>query len=251
MPHFGGSIRVAGVALGVSALMGVVGAAAAGAEVFDDTGAAQEYTVPPDVCEVTVDAYGAQGGSAPFVEQEGTNPGGAGGRLQARVQVTPGERLGVYVGQQGVPGSGQNNDPGGAGGFNGGGAGGAGENGHPGAGGGGASDVRQQPGGSGCPPCAAPTPPHGPGSTLDERVVVAGGGGGAGGQDESGAGAGGAGGGESGGTPDGDGQVSDEGLDGGTAGAGGGAGGANGQPGGAGAPGQGGFGGTDTSTATT
>ena len=33
-------------------------------ETFEYTGAAQSFVVPADVCEVTVDAYGAEGGDA-------------------------------------------------------------------------------------------------------------------------------------------------------------------------------------------
>ena len=35
-------------------------------QVFGFTGAAQTFTVPPDVCQVTVDAFGAQGGAGDF-----------------------------------------------------------------------------------------------------------------------------------------------------------------------------------------
>jgi len=144
------------------------------------------YTVPAGICQVTVDARGAAGGSAaielPASERaaiqarlapatSGTAPtappgfvhaaadtgsGGLGGETTATIPVTPGETLIVTVGGRGqdigssVPDGGTPD----------GGSGGAGE--VSGAGGGGSSDVRQ--GGTG----------------LANRVVVAGGGGGAG-----------------------------------------------------------------------
>lgn len=120
---------------------------------FGFTNGAQSYTVPPGVCQVTIDAFGAQGGAGRLPADK--NSGGLGGRATATIPVTPGEVLQVNVGGQGAQGT---IGTGGAGGFNGGGAGGAA--GSSGGGGGGASDVRQ--GGTG----------------LANRVVIAGGGGG-------------------------------------------------------------------------
>jgi RHS repeat-associated protein len=113
-------------------------------QTFSYTGSGQTWTVPAGVTEITVDAFGAQGGG-------GTS---LGGEAKSTVSVTPGETLDVYVGGAGgAP----------AGGFNGGGSGntfsvGGGYQGS-GPGGGGASDVRRGSGWSG-------------------RLVVAGGGGG-------------------------------------------------------------------------
>jgi hypothetical protein len=174
------------------------GAAVDGSETFSFTGAAQTFTVPDGVFAITVDAYGAAGGSgagqASFVPIAGS-PGGLGGRTTAVVAVSPGEELTVLVGGQGGDGSVAFDDEvdltisgsAGAPGFNGGGCGtlsliaataaGAGESqvvcgsaslslegrrvgaGSVAGGGGGASDVRRGA----------------------ERLVVAGGGGGGGG----------------------------------------------------------------------
>lgn len=126
--------------------------ATSGSTQFDYTGAAQTFTVPPCVTSITVDAYGAEGGTgSPGIV------GGKGGRATATIPVTPGESLEVYVGGKGITAI---NAPGG---FNGGGAvieaviQGTGDSGT----GGGASDVRR-------------------GSNLVDRLVVAGGGGGGG-----------------------------------------------------------------------
>ncbi len=125
--------------------------ASAIAQTFTFTGAAQAFTVPAGVTQITVDALGGQGGSS------GSGAaGGLGGRANATIAVTPGEVLQVNVGGQGGTGTAN----GVAGGFNGGGTGGTGGGG--GGGGGGASDVRQ--GGTG----------------LAARIVIAGGGGGGG-----------------------------------------------------------------------
>lgn len=129
------------------------GLQAASATTFTYTGAEQTYPVPSGVCQVAVDAYGAQGGYG-----GGGGGGGYGGRAQATIAATVGQTLSIYVG--GIGGAG---GVGGAAGYNGGNHGGSGASvyfSNHGGGGGGASDVRQ--GGNG----------------LDNRVVVAGGGGG-------------------------------------------------------------------------
>lgn len=111
------------------------------------TGAPQPIELPTWVGQVTIEAWGAQGGGAPCCDAPDQDDGGLGGYATATVPVAPGATLTVFVGGQGVTA--------GAGGYNGGGDGGM-----WGAGGGGASDVR----------VGAPT--------LVNRVVVAGGGGG-------------------------------------------------------------------------
>lgn len=110
---------------------------------FTYTGAQQSFVVPAGVTSISVDAYGAQGGS----NSPSTNIN-FGGRVQADIPVTPGTTVYVYVGEQ---------PTGLTGGFNG---GGNGET--AGAGGGGASDIRIG------------------GTTLNDRVLVAGGAGGGG-----------------------------------------------------------------------
>ena len=132
------------LALAFSAL-GFTPAYAAGATIFNYTGAEQTYVVPAGACTVTVDAYGAKGGT-------GRTSGGYGKRVQATIPVTPSETLYIFIGEEGGYGDG---------GFNGGGNGGYGYYGS--GGGGGASDVRQG------------------GNALTNRVIVAAGGGGGGG----------------------------------------------------------------------
>ncbi len=162
---FGG----AALTFGTFAGLGVTASAAPTTQTFSFTGAPETFTVPANVCQITVAALGAQGG----IFGEGPAPvGGEGGSATATLAVTPGELLQVNVGGQGQAGA-----PGGAGGFNGGGDGGSGA-GAPG-GGGGASDVRRSP------------------YDAAGRLIVAGGGGGASGTE--GGFAGGAGGGATGG----------------------------------------------------
>lgn len=113
---------------------------------FNFTGNVQTYTVPPGVFCIQVDVRGAKGGGP---------TGGNGARVQANLNVTPGQVLEIRVGGMG-------NCP--AAGWNGGGAGttasGAG---NESCGGGGASDIRIAP------------------YALGNRIVVAAGGGGMGG----------------------------------------------------------------------
>lgn len=115
---------------------------------FSYVGSAQNYTVPAGATVLTVDVYGAQGGSTYY-----GYAGGFGGRVQARIAVTPGQVLQVNVGQKGL--SATVSLPGNPGGWNGGGNGTA-----YGGAGGGASDIRVSPYG------------------IADRLVVAGGGGG-------------------------------------------------------------------------
>ncbi len=111
---------------------------------FTFTGAPETLTVPAGVHQITITAYGAQGGAS-------VGAGGLGGTAVATIAVTPGDVLQVRVG-----GHGNAFNTGAQGGFNGGG------NGTPsnGGGGGGASDVR------------------GGNFSDSSRFVVAGGGGG-------------------------------------------------------------------------
>lgn len=122
------------------------------------------FTVPDGVSAVTIDLYGAEGGSAagfvtPNPPNEGA-PGGLGGRSRATLAVGAGQHLGITVGAAGVPGSSRRGEYARPGGF-GHGSGGGGSHGGGGSGGG-ASDVRAGA--------------FGPA----DRVLVAGGGGGAG-----------------------------------------------------------------------
>lgn len=114
---------------------------------FGYTGMPQPLALPSWVGEVTIEAWGAQGGGANCCDPPDQMDGGLGGYATGTVPVPVGAMLTVFVGGQGMMA--------GPGGFNGGGNGG-----QYGAGGGGASDVR----------VGAPT--------LANRVLVAGGGGG-------------------------------------------------------------------------
>lgn len=109
---------------------------------FYYTGGVQTWTVPAGVTSVTLETWGAQGGS------NGGGTPGYGGYSTGTLSVTPGQVLYIYVGGQGGTT--------GAAGYNGGGTGSSARG-----GGGGASDVRV-------------SPPYG----LANRVIVAGGGGG-------------------------------------------------------------------------
>lgn len=131
-----------------------------GSQTFNYTGGMQTFTVPAGVCDVTIQAYGAEGGAC------NGDLGGQGGYATGDLAVTGGDILYIYVGGQG------SNNAQGPGGFNGGGTGGIGD-GTGGSGGGGASDVRYN------------------GTNLTDRVIVAAGGGGAGCQAAGGGGDGG------------------------------------------------------------
>ena len=141
-------------------------AAASSVRVFPYTGQMSTWTVPSGVTQATFDAYGAQGGGNPVFFLP-IIKGGKGGYTSARINVTPGENIYIFVGGEGHNGGTSILTPSpehSAGGFNGGGNGGF--NRHNaravsgGGGGGGASDIRI--GGTG----------------LANRVIVAGGGGG-------------------------------------------------------------------------
>ena len=126
------------------------------------------WTVPAGVTHATITADGAGGGAD-------LGPGGGlGGRVQARVPVTPGETLRIYLGAKGLDGFADANNCTEAA-FNGGGFGACSDQGAPAGGGGGGSDVRRSP------------------FALADRIVVAGGGGGGGGSGAGGAGGGAAG----------------------------------------------------------
>ncbi|HPR44459.1 glycine-rich protein [Ottowia sp.] len=140
-------------ALLAAALLGAVASGASAATAtFSYTGAAQTWTVPAGVTQVTLDLRGAQGGGSYPCSGARQEDGGLGGQAQGTLAVTPGQVLNLYVGGQAVDVGNITPAPGG---FNGGGDGG-----QYGAGGGGATDVRVG------------------GTALANRVAVAGGGGG-------------------------------------------------------------------------
>jgi hypothetical protein len=66
---------------------------------IDDTGSIQTFTVPADVCSITITALGAKGGS----EGAGCGCATEGARIRGTFVVTPGEVITILVGQQGDP----------------------------------------------------------------------------------------------------------------------------------------------------
>lgn len=124
-------------------------------DTFNYTGAEQSVRVPTGVSQITITAYGAQGGSG------WGNNGGLGGMAKATFSVSAGDILNVYIG-----GVGENSvvNRYANGGWNGGGGGAIEPGNYSGAGGGGASDVR----------------------IGSKKIIVAGGGGGAGGGGKNG-----------------------------------------------------------------
>ncbi len=157
------------VATAPAALAARVGARAAGADpsirvTFHYTGGVQTWTVPVGVTRASFDVYGAEGGGSPLYGILPIIKGGKGGFASAKIKVTPGEVIHIFVGGKGGDGgelTRESPPEQSRGGFNGGGnargnaIGGAG-----GGGGGGASDVRVG------------------GTHVSNRVIVAGGGGG-------------------------------------------------------------------------
>jgi hypothetical protein len=136
-----------------------------GSMTFSFTGAMQTFVVPAGVTQVTIEAFGAQGGAGSNGTSMDPGAGGNGGAVTATIAVAPGDTLSVLVGGRGGDGT---DLGGGTSGWNGGGPGGTGPGyvafgvNLGGGGGGGASDVR-----------------HGGGDEA-HRVIVAGGGGGGG-----------------------------------------------------------------------
>ncbi len=121
---------------------------------FNYTGSATPWTVPAGVTSIEVDVYGASGG------ESRNSSAGLGGRTRARINVTPGQTLNLYVGGEGQTSLGNTGWV--TGGWNGGADGYNNTSSSSAGGGGGASDIRIG------------------GTSLSNRVVVAGGGGGAG-----------------------------------------------------------------------
>ena len=122
-------------------------------QIFNYTGAPQTLTIPAGVTSITIEAWGAQGGSSQ------TGVGGKGGYSKGDLAVTPGETINIYVGGRGNAGTSVALINGG---YNGGGYTYAYTAGAYAGSGGGASDVRKG------------------GTNLANRVIVAGGGGGTG-----------------------------------------------------------------------
>src|SRR5262245_56587340 len=85
-------VRVgAAVALASAGAIVAIGSGTAGAEPqtveFEFTGEAQEFVVPAGVCSVTVDAFGAEGGTGTDAA-ESSGLGGLGGHATATFPVT-------------------------------------------------------------------------------------------------------------------------------------------------------------------
>jgi hypothetical protein len=132
------------------------GSAFAETKEFKFTGEQQVFEVPAGVTSVHVVAVGGEGGSGAGVTGAAPGAGGLGAVVSSDLSVTPGQKLFVEVGGNGLEGE----EPSGIGGFNGGGSSTFG------GGGGGASDVR--------------TESNTEAKTLESRLLVAAGGGGGG-----------------------------------------------------------------------
>ena len=72
-------------------------------KVFNKTGGVQSFTVPAGVTSINIDASGGRGGNCyePGQYNTGGYNGGYGGRVQATMNVTPGQVLSLYVGSRG------------------------------------------------------------------------------------------------------------------------------------------------------
>jgi hypothetical protein len=88
------------VTAGLGALASPAWAASTNTLTFVYTGAGQQWVVPQGVSSLTLDAFGAQGGSAGATTA--SSPGGEGARAHGTVPVTPGETLLVLVGGAGA-----------------------------------------------------------------------------------------------------------------------------------------------------
>ena len=135
--------------------------ASSGSQTFSYTGAQQTFTVPSGVTSITIEMWGAQGGSGGFWSSSYCGTGGKGGYSKGDLSVTAGSSVYVYVGGEGESHSScsermRSGNPL-QGGWNG---GGDGDYSYSGGGGGGASDVR-----------------YGGTSTGDRKIVAGGGGG--------------------------------------------------------------------------
>lgn len=97
------------VATAPAALAARVGARAAGADpsirvTFHYTGAVQTWTVPAGVTRASFDVYGAEGGGNPVFGILPIIKGGKGGFASAKIKVTPGEVIHIFVGGKGGDG---------------------------------------------------------------------------------------------------------------------------------------------------
>ena len=129
--------RLLGALVALVPLWAAASAAPAAADQFQTFAipGTQAFTVPFGITQVTVDAFGAPGGT------DSANNGcvpGAGGEVQATLPVTGGEKLSIGVGGAG---GNANGNTGGAGGTGAGGAGGTAASGDVGGGGGGGASV--------------------------------------------------------------------------------------------------------------
>ena len=90
--RIGGASAVAALSLGGGWMLASAPAVAAPqTQQLDFTGGAQEFVVPANVCQVTVDTFGAAGGNFTSGQEENEVEGGLGGRTTATMTVTPGE----------------------------------------------------------------------------------------------------------------------------------------------------------------
>ncbi len=73
-------------------------------QLFEYTGAAQSFTVPPGVTSLHIESYGASGGKG-YANGGTSSPGGDGAYTAGEFPVTPGETLTIIVGEEGKPGN--------------------------------------------------------------------------------------------------------------------------------------------------
>lgn len=144
---------------------------------FEYTGHYETYVVPDNVDSLYIEVTGARGGHiVGYNDKSGNGKGGLGGSVAGWIDVEPGEKFYVYVGQRGLDSWEPYDKYGKKPAWNGGGMTASGKN-REGAdgytagngGGGGATDVRT----------AVGTSPEDWRTSLDSRIIVAGGGGGA------------------------------------------------------------------------
>jgi PKD repeat protein len=78
---------------------------------FNYTGSVQTWTVPSGTCSITIEAWGAQGGTNTY-----NASGGRGAYIAGTFTVNPGEQINIVVGQKGFNGTGSLHGGGGGGG---------------------------------------------------------------------------------------------------------------------------------------
>jgi hypothetical protein len=73
-----------------------------GSQTFSFSGSVQTFTVPSCVTQITVEAWGAEGGASTSQNGSGLRPGGRGAYIRGTFPVTGGQQISVQVGGQGT-----------------------------------------------------------------------------------------------------------------------------------------------------